>query len=199
MAKTALVFVTLAILMFAVLALVSLPLIGGLGASSNGETSNTSTTSSTDANGTVSVSRTSGLWGFKASVNSTLVGIGGAVSLSERLTYLGNANTTIELVSPISSASLYNSTGAQVWQWTPSRITTVVTVYPGETLGDPICIPITAAMTGAEENLTHCFFPFWEEPVPGRYSVVAAPIFYSTTGEDLGQNLQVSLNFTVTS
>jgi len=198
MAKTAMVFVALGLLMAAVLVLVSFPLINGHGQGSSVGTANASATSTTDANGTVSASRTWGLWSFRVSMNSTSVRIGAAVDLSERLTYHGNANTTMEMVTPVSSASVYNSTGAQVWEWTPSEVSWQVTVYPGETSGDNICIP-TAMLNATEENLTHCLFNFRDEPVPGVYSVVAAPIFYSPTGQGLSQNLQISLNFTITS
>lgn len=131
-------------------------------------------------------------------MNSTSVRLGGALSLSDRLTYLGNANATIELVSPILGASVYNSTGAQVWEFTPSEITTQATVYPGETFSQPTCIP-TTLLNATEQNQTHCFFNFGEPPVPGAYSVVAEPLFYSSSGQDLlGRNLQISLNFTIT-
>lgn len=198
MAKTAMVFVALGLLMAGVLLLVALPVIDGPGQGSNFGTANNSVVSTTDANGTVSASRTWGLWSFRVSMNSTSVRIGSAVDLSERLTYLGNSNATMRMVNPVSSASVYNSSGAQVWEWTPGGVIWQVTVYPGETFGDPICIP-TAMLNATEENLTHCFFNFREEPVPGVYSVVAAPILLSSGGQDLGQNLQISLNFTITS
>jgi hypothetical protein len=202
MAKTAMVFPVLSLLMALVLVLVSLPLIGGPVQGSNVGIANASTTSTTEANGTVSASRTWGLWSFRVSMNSTSVRLGGAVVLSERLTYLGNANTTMEMVSDVSSASVYDSTGAQVWEWTPSEVTWRVTVYPGETFGDNICIP-TAILNATAENLTHCPFNFREAPVPGVYSVVAAPTVYSSNGQglgaDLGGNLKISLTFTITS
>jgi len=162
-------------------------------------TSNTAvaTTTTTESNGTLLASRTWESWSFEVSMNSTSVRTGGAISLSDRLTYLGSANETIDMVSPILSASVYNSTGAQVWQFTPSQITTSVTVYSGETFGQPLCIP-TAVLTPTEQNQTQCFFNFIEQPAPGVYSVVAQPLFYLSNGQDLGQNLQISLSFTIT-
>lgn len=202
MAKTAMVFGALGLLMALVLALASLPLIGGPGQGSNVGIAGPSATASKEANGTVSASRAWGLWSFRVSMNSTSVRVGGAVELSERLTYLGDANATMEMVSDVSSASVYDSTGAQVWEWTPSEVTWRVTVYPGETFGDNICIP-TAILNATAENLTHCPFNFREAPVPGVYSVVAAPVIYSPTaqglGDDLGLNLRISLILTITS
>jgi hypothetical protein len=124
------------------------------------------------------------------------VRIGGAIGLSERLTYYGKANETIDMISPFSSASVYNSTGAQVWQFTPSQITGHVTVHPGETFGQPVCIPISI-LTPVEQNLTNWFFNFKEQPAPGVYSVLAEPLFSSSNNQDLGRNLQISMNFTI--
>jgi hypothetical protein len=162
-------------------------------------TTNTFAIYTTDANGTVSVSRTSGLWSFKVSLNSTSVSVGGAVELSEKLTYIGDSNITLDFVEPFASASVYNSTGAQVWEFTPSQINGPATLYPGETLRQPICIPISSTLTPTEENATQCFWIFREQPVPGVYSVVAEPLFYSPSDQDLGQSLQITLSLAVAS
>jgi hypothetical protein len=150
-----------------------------------------------EPNGSLLLSKTYGPWSYSVLVNSTSVSVGGALLLLADLTYHGQGNTTIEEVEPINSVGAYNSTGRMVWEFTPSQITFEATVTPGETLGGYVCISVTTTPPAPSAQNHNCSFPF-RQPVPGVYSLEAAPTFYSSSGsQNLGGNLQVTANFTV--
>ena len=150
-----------------------------------------------EPNGSLLLSRTYGPWSYSVLVNSTSVSVGGALLLLGDLTYRGQGNITIGEVEPINSVSVYNSTGGQVWDYTPEAVTVEATVTPGETLGGYVCIPITTTPPAPSAQNHNCDFSF-RQPVPGVYSIEAAPTFYSSFGNaNLGDNLLITANFTV--
>jgi hypothetical protein len=164
------------------------------------ETTTTTVTPSAEIepNGSLLMSKTWGNWTFTLSMNSTSVKVGGALLAFGRLTYNGQANTTIDEVEPIVGIGIYNSTGGMVWQFSPSQVIVEVTITPGETLGTDVCIPITTVALAPSAQNHNCQFALNQEPLPGVYSVEVGPNFYSSTGnQDLGSNLQITANFTI--
>jgi hypothetical protein len=164
------------------------------------ETTTTTVTPSAEIepNGSLLMSKTWGNWTFNLSMNSTSVKVGGALLAFGRLTYNGQANTTIEEVEPIVGVGVYNSTGGMVWQFSPSQVIVEVTVTSGETLGTDVCIPITTVALAPSAQNHNCQFALNQEPLPGVYSIEVGPNFYSSTGnQDLGSNLQITANFTI--
>ncbi len=150
-----------------------------------------------EPNGSLLLSKSMGPWVYNVLVNSTSVRAGGALLLLADLTCHGQGNTTIVEVEPINSVGVYNSTGSMVWEFTPSQVTVGATVTPGETLGGYVCISITTTPPAPSAQNHNCSFPF-SQPVPGVYSLEAAPTFYSSLGNtDLGDNLLITANFTV--
>lgn len=150
----------------------------------------------TEPNGSLLVSKTWGPWAFNVSINSTSVGVGGALLVSGELTYHGQA--AIGEVEPVVGLGVYNSTGGSVWAFEPSQVTVEVTVTPGGTLGTDVCIPITAVALAPAAQGQGCEFVFNQQPLPGVYSIEAEPNFYSSAGnQDLGSNLQITANFTI--
>jgi len=150
-----------------------------------------------EPNGSLLLSKSWGPWVYQVLVNSTSVRAGGALLLLADLTYHGQGNTTIAEVEPLNSVSVYNSTGGQVWDYMPGEVTVGATVTPGETLGGYVCIPVTATPPAPSAQNHNCDFPF-RQPVPGVYSIEAAPTFYSSSGnQNLGDNLQITANFTI--
>jgi hypothetical protein len=151
-----------------------------------------------EPNGSLLMSKTWGNWTFNLSMNSTSVKVGGALLAFGRLTYNGQANTTIDEVEPIVGVGVYNSTGGMVWQFTAGGVIVEVTVTSGETLGTDVCIPITTVALAPSAQNHNCQFAFNRQPLPGVYSIEAEPQFYSSTeNQDLGSNLQITANFTI--
>jgi hypothetical protein len=151
-----------------------------------------------EANGSLLLYKAYGQWSYSVLVNSTSVGEGGALLVFGDLTYRGQANTTIDEVDPIDLLGVFNSTGGMVWEYTPSEVNFDATITPGESLGSPICVPITAAPITPSEQNHGCEFAFRQQPVPGVYSIEAEPAFYSVPGhQDFGDSLVVTANFTV--
>ena len=150
-----------------------------------------------EPNGSVFLSKTWGPWSYDVLVNSTSVSVGGALLVSGTLTYHGKVNITIAEVEPTNGLSVYNSTGGMVWEYTPGEINFEGTITPGETLGFPICIPITTTPPAPSAQNHDCSFPF-KQPVPGVYSMEVGPQFFSSQGhQNLGSDLQITSNFTV--
>ena len=151
-----------------------------------------------EANGSLLLSKTYGPWSYSVLVNSTSVGEGGALIVFGDLTYRGQANITIDEADPMDALGVFNSTGGRVWEYTPLGINFDATITPGESLGSPICVPITAAPLTSSEQNQGCEFAFRQQPVPGVYSMEAEPTFYSVPGhQDIGDSLLVTANFTV--
>jgi hypothetical protein len=154
---------------------------------------------SVEPNGSLLLSKAWGPWVYDVLVNSTSVSVGGALLVSGTLTYLGQVNTTIDEAEPINSLSVYNSTGGLAWEYTPGGINFEATITPGETLGSPVCIPVTIVPPVPSGQNHGCEDPFGQQPLPGLYSIEAEPGFFSSTGhQDLGSNLQITANFTIT-
>jgi hypothetical protein len=163
------------------------------------KTETTAVTSTAEPNGTLVLSKTWGQWAYRVSINSTSVRVGGALLVSGELTYSGQTDTTIFEVLPTNGLSVYNSTGGLVWEYTPGEVTEKVTITPGETLGFPICIPITTAALAPTAQNHNCEFAFRQQPVPGVYAIEVGPQFFSyPENQDLGSNLLVTANFTIT-
>jgi hypothetical protein len=172
-------------------------LIGAYYLQTNSASTSTSTLTTTGPSGQLLLFKTWGPWIYDVSINSTSVRVGGALLVSGTLTYHGKVNITIDEVEPTNGLSVYNSTGGMVWEYTPGEITFEATITPGETLGSPICIPVTTTPPSPSAQNHNCDFPF-RQPVPGVYSIEVGPQFYSSQGhQDLGSNLLVTANFTV--
>jgi hypothetical protein len=151
-----------------------------------------------EANGSLLLSKAYGQWSYSVLVNSTSVDEGAALLVFGDLTYRGQTNTTIDETDPIDLLAVFNSTGGMVWEYTPSEVNFDATITPGESLGSPICVPITAAPITSSEQNHGCEFAFRQQPVPGVYSIEAEPAFYSVPGhQDIGDSLLVTANFTV--
>jgi hypothetical protein len=165
------------------------------------ETSTTTATLTPSAeiepNGSLLLSKTVSPWVYDVLVNSTSASVGGALLVFGDLTYSGLANVTIDEADPLNGLEVFNSTGGLVWEYTPSSINFDATITPGETLGGPICIPVTTTPPAPSGQNHDCQFAF-RQPVPGLYSIEVAPIFYSVPShQDLGDNLQITANFTI--
>jgi hypothetical protein len=150
-----------------------------------------------EPNGSLLLSKSWGPWTYDLLMNSTSVGVGGALLLSVELTYHGQANTTIEEVDPTDSVSVSNSAGGWAWGYMPGAVIRKATMTPGETLGGYVCIPITTTPPAPTAQNHNCDSPFGQ-PVPGEYSIEADPTFWSSSGgENLGDNLRITANFTI--
>lgn len=152
-----------------------------------------------EPNGSLLLSKTMGPWVYDVSVNSTSVSVGGALLAFGDLTYRGQSNVTIDEVEPLNGGlAVFNSTGGLVWEYTPSEINFDATITPGESLGGSICIPITVTSAPSVQSST-CSLSFLTQAwVPGVYSMEVAPGFYSVPShQDLGDNLQITANFTI--